>query len=185
VFLAAKAAEVRSQTGHANRDSSLFLQPRTDFLRTVPSMECASTSGQSARIWAALVVGFSPRCAARRVRTRPIQFSTIWDLRALANRASTYNGPETVFWTENLKYFLESVLGGPTFSTGQPGGIHPRITPSPTISFRWTKGGSLSRNYCKQYPCSGLRQIATFAKKHDVLRQPDKPTYARGPKKHR
>jgi hypothetical protein len=35
------------------------------------------------------------------VRIRPIQFSTIWDLRALAKRASTYNGPESLFWTEN------------------------------------------------------------------------------------
>ena len=152
------------------------------FFVLCPPWSAASTSGQSARIWGALVVGFSPRCAARRVRTRPIQFSTIWDLRALANRASTYNGPETVFWTENLIYFLESVLGVPTFSTGQPRGIHPRKAPSPTMSFRRTKGGSsreIIANNTLAAVCDRLRHLRRTTIFCD---NPDKPTYAKRPK---
>ena len=47
------------------------------------------------------------------------------------------------------------------------------------------EGRVLSRNYCKQYPCSGLRQMATFAKKHDVLRQPRQANPCKKAKKHR
>jgi hypothetical protein len=67
-----------------------------------PPARAALISGQSARIWPALVAGFSARRSARRSLTGPIQFAGFGGLLVSDKRASTYKGSECRLWTQDL-----------------------------------------------------------------------------------